>query len=140
MLLALFFRFLRYLVTGIICSLPIYLVYLEAVTDNTILFLSLLAFIILIIIDTYQFSFDFWEINHYFLGLLLPLVIYIVLGFLTCMFFPPVVFNRIFLPLRFAWAFGMRTIESIPVVSGGIIAIVTVMRFFVARAGREFYE
>lgn len=140
MLLALFFRLSRYLIISIICSLPIYLGYLVEVSNNNIFFLSFIPFLIAVSIDAYQFSLDFWEINHYFIGLLLPLVIYTVMACLTCLTFPPIVFNRIFLPLRFAGCFGMNTIRSIPVVSGGIIALVTVLRFLGARAGRLFDE
>ncbi len=140
MLLSLFFRLLRIIITGIICSLPIYLEYLTTIPDNGILFISFIAFIVATGIDAYHFSFDFWKIQDYYLGLLLPLVIYIVMGFLTCLIFPPVVFNRIFLPLRFAGYFGITTIISIPIVSVVFIILVTLLRFFGARSGHLFYK
>ncbi len=140
MLLSLFFRLLRLIISSVICSLPIYLGYLVTIPDNAILFLSFIAFIIATGTDAYHFSFAFWKIQDYYLGQLLPLVIYIVVGFLTCLIFPPVVFNRIFLPLRFAGCFGMRTIVSIPIVSMAFIVIVTTLRFFGARAGHLFHK
>lgn len=140
MLVSLFFRLLRFLITGIICSLPIYFDSLGVVKDNGILFISFMAYVFIMGYDTYNFSFTFWEKKHYYLGLLLPLGIYIIMGFLTCLFLPPVVFNRIFLPLRFAGGFGLRTIESIPVISMIIIVVLTVLRFFGARAGRLFLD
>lgn len=136
MLSSLFFRLLRFLIISIICSLPIYLGYLATISDNYILFLSCLTFLIVMSVDSYYFSFAFWETRDYFLGQLLPLVIYIIMGFSACLVFPPVVFNRIFLPLRFAGGFGMRTIESIAIVSTAVIVIVTVLRFIGARSGR----
>ncbi len=140
MLTALFFRLLRFFITGVICSLPIYLGYLIEITDNGILLLSFIAFVVAISFDAYNFSFDFWEIQDYYLGQLLPLVIYIVMGIPTYLLFQPVVFNRIFLPLRFAWVFGMGTMESIVIVSIPVVVIVTVLRFFGARAGRLFFN
>ena len=140
MLLSVFFRLSKLLITSIICSLPIYLGYLEVITDNGILFLSFLAFVVAISVDAYRFSFTFWEIQDYCLGQLLPLVIYIAMGFLTCLIFQPVVFNRIFLPLRFARCFGMRTIESIAIVAIAVIVIVTVLRFLGARSGYLFFD
>ena len=140
MLRSLFFRLLRLVITSILCSLPIYLGYLVTITNNGILFLSFIAFVIATGIDAYRFSFAAWKIQDYFLCRLLPLVMYIVMGFLTCLVFPPVVFNRIFLPLRFAGCFGMKTIESIPVIGIAFIVIVTVLRFFGARSGYLRYK
>ena len=137
MLLSLFFRLLRLMITSVLCSLPIYIGYLVEDADNIILFVSFVAFIIAIGIDTCRFSSAFWKIRDFYLGQLLPLVIYAVIGFITCLIFPPVVFNRIFLPLRFAGGFGITTMVSIWIVSAIIIAIVTILRFFGARAGRS---
>jgi len=139
MLLSLFYRLLRLIITSIICSLPIYLGYFVSIQDKGILLLSFIAFVVATGIDTYYFSFTFWKIRDYYLGLLLPLVIYNVMGFLTCLVSRPIVFNRIFLPLRFAGCFGMRTIESIVVISMVFILIVTVIRFFGAKSGHLFY-
>lgn len=138
MLLSVFFRLLRFLITSIICSLPIYLGYLGVISDNGILFISFVAFVVIMGIDAYRFSFTFWERKHYSLGLLLPLGIYIVMGFLIWLAFPPIVFNRIFLPLRFTLAFGMRTIVSIVIVSVIVIVTVTVLRFLGAKKGRAY--
>lgn len=135
MLLSLFSRLLRLVGTSVICSLPIYLGTAGIMADKGVLFLSFITFVIATGIDTYLFSFVFYKIRDYFLGQLLPLVIYIVMGFLTCLIFQPVVFNRIFLPLRFAGCFGMRTIESIAVIGIAFIVIVTVLRFLGARSG-----
>ena len=140
MLSSLFFRLLRLIITSVICSLPIYLKYLVTISDNAILLLSFILFVVAIGIDAYFFSFDFWKIQDYYFGHLLPLVIYIAMGFLTCLSFKPVVFNRIFLPLRFAGCFGMKTIESIVIVSMAVIVIVTVLRFFRARSGHLLYD
>ncbi len=138
MLLASFFRLLRFLITSVACSLPIYLANYTVITDNGILLLSFIAFVLLTCIDAYRFSFDYWERVDYYLGILLPLLIYIIISFLFWLVFPPAVFNRIFLPLRFALCFGMKTIESIVIVGIAFIVIVTVLRFFGARAGRLF--
>ena len=140
MLTALLSRLLRFFITGVICSLPIYLGYLIEITDNGILCLSFIAFVVAISFDAYNFSFDYWEIQDYYLGQLLPLAIYIVMGFPTYLLFRPVVFNRIFLPLRFAGVFGMGTMESIVIVSIAVIVIVTALWFFGARAGRLFFN
>lgn len=137
MLKSLLFRLLRLVITSILCSLPIYLQYVGTIPDNVILFLSFIAFVIATGIDTYRFSSIFWKIQGYYFGQLLPLGIYIILSFLTCLVFPPAVFNRIFLPLRFAGGFGMRTIESIGLISIVVIVIVTILRFFGARTGRS---
>ncbi len=134
MLSSLFFRLLRFVITSVICSVPIYLGTAGIMEDKGVLFLSFIAFVIATGIDTYRFSFDFYKIWDYFLGQLLPLVIYIVMGFLTCLIFQPVVFNRIFLPLRFAGCFGMITIESISVIGVAFIVIVTAMSFLGARS------
>lgn len=135
MILAVFSRLLKLVFTSIICSLFIYLGNFLTISDKGILFLSFVTFGVAISIDSYCFSFDFYRIWDYFVGQLLPLVIYIVMGFLTCLAFNPIVFNRIFLPLRFAGCFGMRTIESIAVMGIAFIAIVAVFRFFGARSG-----
>lgn len=138
MLSSLFSRLLRLVITSVICSLPIHLAAAGIMADKVVLFLSFIAFVIATGIDAYRFSFSFYEIQDYFLGQLLPLVIYIVMGSLTCLVFRPVVFNRIFLPLRFAGGFGMRTIESIIIISVLFIVIVTVIRIIGARLGRLF--
>ena len=140
MLFSAFFRLLSLLTASILCSLSIYLAYTGIITDNGILLLSFIAFIITTGVEAYRFSFVFWKKEDYFLGQLLPLVVYIIMGFLTCLLLPPVVFNRIFLPLRFAGCFGMRTNESIIVIGIVLIVIVTVLRFFGARSGYLFYE
>ena len=137
MLLSLFFRVLRLIITSVFCSLPIYIGYLVEGADNVILFISFVAFMTATGIDACRFSSAFWKIRDFYLGQLLPLVIYAVMGFITCLLFPPVVFNRIFLPLRFAGGFGIATMVSIWIVSAIIIAIVAVLRFFGAKAGRS---
>ncbi len=135
MLASVFFRLLRLLGTSLLCSLPIYLGAAGIIADKGVLFLSFIAFVIATGIDAYRFSFAFYKIRDYFFGQLLPLVIYIVMGFLTCLIFKPVVFNRIFLPLRFAGSFGMTTIKSIAVIGIAFIVMVTALRFFGARSG-----
>ncbi len=131
-------RSLRFFITSIICSLPIFIGQLLSITDNGILFFSFIVFAIEIGIDSYHFSFVFLGIENYCFYQLLPLVIYLITGFFTCLLFPPFIFNRIFLPLRFAGIFGMSTIASIAITSIIFIVIVTVLRFFGARAGRLF--
>lgn len=133
-----FSRQIKVIIMGIVCSLPIYLRYLTTITDNNILLLSFIAFVIALCIDTIRFSYYFWEKQYYLLGQVFPLVIYAVLGVLTCLLFPPKVFNRIFLPLRFVGSLGLTTIESIPVVLLMFLGIVTLLRFFVSKKGRTF--
>ena len=137
MLKSLFFRLLRIIITSAICSLPIYIGYVVEEADNVILFVSFIAFMIAIGIDTYRFSSAFWKIRDFYWGQLLPLVIYVVMGFITCLIFPPAVFNRIFLPLRFAGGFEITTMVSVWIVSAIIIVIVTVLSFFGSKAGRS---
>lgn len=133
-------RLSKLLVTSVVCSSPIYLTHLIEITDIGILVLSFVAFAVIIAIDAHHFSFEFWETENYYSYLLLPLLVYIVMGFLTCLFFQPYIFNRIFLPLRFAGSFGIRTIGSIAIVSVVFILIVTVSRFWGARSGRMFFD
>ncbi|MBR2471671.1 MAG: hypothetical protein IKB55_03200 [Clostridia bacterium] len=59
------------------------------------------------------------------------------MGLLTCLIFPPAVFNRIFLPLRVAGCLGMNTIESVIFISIAIIVMVTGLRFVGAISGRS---
>ena len=140
MLALIFSRFLRILITSMICSLSICLGISGIINDKGVLFLSFITFIIVTGIDGYHFSFVFWKIRDYFLGQLLPLVIYICMGFLTCLIFRPVVFNRMFLPLRFAGCFEIRTHESIAIIGIVFIIIVTVLRFIGARLGYLQYK
>lgn len=135
-----FSRQIKVIIMGIVCSLPIYLRYLTTITDNNILLLSFVAFVVALCIDTIRFSYFFWEKQYYLLGQVLPLIIYGVLGVLTCLFFPPKVFNRIFLPLRFIGSLGLSTIVSIPVVLLIFLGIVTLLRFFASKTGRTFSE
>lgn len=137
MLKSLLFRWLRLMITSVLCSLPIYLEYVVVISDNLILFLSFIAFAIAVGIDAYQFSSIYWKRQAYYVGQLSPLVVYSVVGFVTCLIFPPTVFNRIFLPLRFAGCFGMQTMGSIVLVSIIVIMLVTGLRFCGARAGRS---
>ena len=140
MLLSLFLRFLKLLITSTICSLPIYLGYMTSISDSGILILSFILFIAAVSYDAYFFSFDFWKMKDYYLGLLLPFVIYIAMGFLTCLLPSPVVFNRIFLPLRFAGYLGISTMESIIAVSIVMLGLITILRFHGAKSGRlNFY-
>ena len=136
MLASVFFRLLKLIFTSIICSLPIFLEQLAPIKPIGILLLSFIAFVVIIGHEAYSFSFEFYNIQDYYVGLLLPFVIYSVLGFSTCLLFKPIVFNRIFLPLRFAGSFGIRTNESIVIVSIVMLAIITILRIFGARAGR----
>lgn len=140
MILSIFFRLLRLVITSVLCSLPIYLGYMGTINDSGILFISFIAFIIATGVDAYKFSFSFWELRDYWIGQIIPLAIYVIMGFLTCLLFSPVVFNRIFLPLRFADAFGMTTSESIAIMAVTILIIVSVLRFFGARTGYFVYR
>ena len=138
MFVALFFRLIVLLITSVVCSLPIHLGNAGVIaTSEGVLVLAFSVFVIVTGIDAYRFSFTFWKIQDYFTGQLLPLLLYIALGFLTCLTFRPAVFNRIFLPLRFANCFQLETIESIVVVGLGLIVVVTGLRFLGARAGRS---
>lgn len=138
MFVALFFRLIVLLITSVVCSLPIHLGNAGVIaTSEGVLVLAFSVFVIVTGIDAYRFSFTFWKIQDYFTGQLLPLLLYIALGFLTCLTFRPAVFNRIFLPLRFANCIQLTTIESIVVVGLGFIVIVTGLRFLGARAGRS---
>lgn len=137
MLKSLMFRLLRLMITSVLCSLPIYIGYVVGEADNIILFLSFISFVIAICIDSYRFSSAFWKIRDYYLGQLLPIGIYCITGFLTCLIFPPVVFNRLFLPLRLLGCFGMNTRKSVVIVSIIIILIATGIRFAGAIAGRS---
>ena len=137
MLKSLLFRWLRLMITSVLCSLPIYLEYVVVISDNLILFLSFIAFVVAVGIDAYQFSSIYWKRQAYYVGQFSPLALYSVVGFLTCLIFPPAVFNRIFLPLRFAGCFGMQTMGSIVLVSIIVIMLVTGLRFCGARAGRS---
>ena len=131
------FRLLKIIFTSILCSLPIYIGYVVNGTDNVILFISFIAFIIAIGIDTYQFSSTFWKMQAYYFGQLLPLILYSVTGILTCFLFPPIVFNRIYLPLRIMGCFGLSTKKSVVLVSIFIILVVTGLRFAGAISGRS---
>ncbi len=137
MLLSLMFRLLRLMITSVLCSLPIYIRYVVEGADNVILFLSFIAFMIATCIDAYRFSSTFWGIKDYYLGQLLPLGIYCTTGLLTCLLFPPVVFNRIYLPLRFLGCIGLSTKKSVVLVSILFIITVTGLRFAGAIAGRS---
>ena len=137
MFVASFFRLIRLLVTSVVCSLPIYLGSSGVVTaSEVVLGLAFFVFVVVTGMDTYRFSISFWKIQDYLIGQLLPLFLYIGLGFLTCLTARPVVFNRIFLPLRFAGCFRLRTLPSIVVVGLILVVIVTALRFLGARAGR----
>ena len=135
MWLSLLFRFLKIVVAGVICSLPIYLRYIMPISDNAILIISFTAFMIVTCYDSYKFSKVFRKRKDYYYGLLLPLLIYIFLGVLTRLFFPPIVFNRIFLPLRFAGLFGLETLQSIFIFSVINIGIVTIARTLGVKKG-----
>ena len=130
-------RLLKILITSIICSLAIYLGFFIAIPDNGILLLSFLAFVATTGINVYCFTFDYWE-KKYFLDQFLPYVIYIVMGFLTYLFLPLYVFNRIFLPLRFAGCFGYRISESIAITSAAFVVIIIAIRLIGVWRGKAF--
>lgn len=140
MLLSLFSRWLRLMITGVVCSLPLYLKYMMTLNNNIIIFISLLIFVSVIGFDAYRFSYMFWKKRDYLLGQILPLLTYIITAYLTCMVFKPIVFNRIFLPLKFAECFGMKNVVSIGIVSAVLMIIVTILSFFGARAGYLYYR
>ena len=137
---SLFIRLIRLMITSIICSLPIYFGYVVTISDNNILLLSFVFFIVLTGIDAYRFSFNFWKIRDCFSGIILPVVVYDFLGFITVLSFKPVIFNRIFLPLRFADCFGMKTGESVLIISICVIVMVTVLSFIGSRMGSRIYN
>ena len=139
MLLQLFFSVLNLVFFSVICSCTIHLGVMGIIEDKVVLLSSFMLFAVVIGIDSYRFSFNYWKTRDYFIGQLLPRVIYIGMACLTCMTFKPVVFNRIFLPLRFAGSFELPTIKSIPIVGIVFIVIVTVVRFYGARAGYLVY-
>ena len=127
------------MISSIVCSLPIYLVYMMTIKNSIILLVSFVIFVFVIGFDAYRFSYFFWEKKDYFLGQLLPVFIYMVMGFLTCLIFKPVVFNRIFLPLRFAGCIGITTIKSIGIVSIVLMIFVSILSFLGARSGYAYY-
>ncbi len=134
------YRVLRFFLTSIACSLPIYLGYVIKISDYGILYISFLLFILATGIEAYRFSFLFWQIQDFYFGQLIPLGIYAFTGFLGSLVFPPVVFNRIFLPLRFAGCFGLKTTESVWVISLVFAGITAILRFFGARAGHVYHD
>ena len=138
MVTSVFFRLLRFLIMSVACSLPIYIGYFGIITDDGILLLAFLLFVVVMGVDTYRFSFTFWRRKHYYLGLLIPLFLYFIIGVLVWLVFPPFVFNRIFLPLRLALGLGLSTLGSIGIVAIGLTAMLTIVRFLAAKAGRVY--
>ena len=133
-------RLLRVFIVGIFSSLPIYLADLIPISNVDILFLSFFLFLGISVVDAYLFSFSSWHKLDYCVGLLLPLVTYIALAFLTYLLFKPVVFNRFFLPLRFGCCFfGIKTLMSMVFVAPGIWAIISLASFIGAKFGFSYH-
>ena len=68
------------------------------------------------------------------------MLIYSVLGFLTSLVVKPVIFNKIFLPLRFAGNFGLVTQVSIGIVLVVLIVLVTIVRLIGSKVGYSSYN
>jgi hypothetical protein len=133
-------RLLSVFVISIVCSVPVSLNGVFNISDNDVLFISFMMFVLIMGIDAYNFSYNFWMNEDYFKGQLLPFVIYVCLAYFTCLTFRPVVFNKLFLPLRFARAFGLSTVESITVISLVLIILITVLRFLGMRSAKTFFN
>lgn len=140
MVLALFLRLLKLMAISFVCSLFIHFTNAEMFSGQLTLVLSLVLFLLIEIFEAYKFSYKFWKIQDYFLGILLPEVIYAGLALLTCWVGTPVLFNRFFLPLRFANCFGFHTKWSIVIVGSVFIVLIAATYFIAARAGRVHFK
>ncbi len=132
-------RTLKLFFFGLVCSLPIYLEYFTSIPVKGILFLSFFAFLIATGIDTYCFSFDYWEKRYFFIGTILPLAIYFMMSIVTYLLFPPVIFNRIFFPLRVALICEISTRNSIAVAFAVLLVVISLIRMLGARLGRMYF-
>lgn len=135
-------RFLQLFVTGVIPStiLCVLRFVKGEVPDSGILFLSFVVFIILVGIDAFRFSVIFWKKEDYFIGQLLPFIIYFLFAIMIYGLSSPWILNVLFLPLRFFECFGVKTIYSILISGGVLILIITVLRCVGAYIGKTEYE
>lgn len=135
-------RFLRLFITGVIPSTILCLLRFvkDEVPDSGILFLSFVVFTILVGFDAFRFSVIFWKKEDYFMGQLLPFIIYFLFAIMVYGLSFPWLLNILFLPLRFFECFGVKTIYSILISSGVLILIITVLRCVGAYIGKRDYE
>ncbi len=133
-------RTLKVLSTSVACSLPVILREVTTISDKSILLISFFAFLAVTVINIYKSAAFHKRTKHFYVKKLLPLCIYFLLGAVAYLIIEPNVFNMIFLPLRFAESFSLKTIESIIVVAILIILATIVSNKMGAKAGKSSHK
>lgn len=134
-------RTVKLLIISVISSLPFALIQVRAIDVEVLFLISFAVFLLLTVRDAYVFPFDFWEEVGIVRGVLLPYICLFGLSlicFSTCSSF---IFNFLFLPLRFAENFELKTVTSmISVFAFVLIVALAVSSFGYRAAKKEFYE
>lgn len=135
-------RFLRLFITSVIISMVFFLLRFIKVEipDSGILFFAFVAFNVLVGFDAFVFSVTFWKKEDYFIGQLLPCIIFLLLAIMLYMLSIPWLLNAFFLPLRFFECFSVRTIFSMLISGGILLLIITSLRIAGAYIGKREYE
>lgn len=142
LLLELFFRIMGIAVSGFISSLPMFAVtfFDLPISATGMLAISFSLFVIFSCFESYRFSFAYWKWYDYFIGQFLPFIIYMLIGAGALHIVSPYIFNRIFLPLRFAQCLGFSSEKYIFVSTFIALVFVTVLRIIGAYQGKKLYE
>lgn len=143
-------RVLRLIGMGIISSLPIFISSFVSFTGEQVLAVSGAIFLVLYGIDSFLFSYTFWKPEDYFIGQLLPLVIYTGCAYATFFLAKARFFNSLFLTFRCAEIFKieynkgtlqyMKTFDSIAAVCVALIIIATILRLIGSHFGKKIFE
>ncbi len=135
-------RFLRLFITSIIISMVFFLLRFIKVEipDSGILFFAFVAFNVIVGFDAFMFSITFWKKEDYFIGQLLPCIIFLLLAIMVYMLSVPGLLNAFFLPLRFFECFYIKTIFSMLISGGILLLIVTILRIAGVYTGKREHQ
>ncbi len=135
-------RFLRLFITSVIISMVFFLLRFIKVEipDSGILFFAFVAFNVIVGFDAFMFSITFWKKEDYFIGQLLPCIIFLLLAIMVYMLSVPGLLNAFFLPLRFFECFYIKTIFSMLISGGILLLIITILRIAGVYTGKREHQ
>lgn len=143
MIISVLLRTIRFFLISIIISSVFTIAGIFIPPDEmSVLLISYIIFIIVMSVDIFGFSCFFNQKKDVFLGIVFPYIIYAMLSFIGYKLFKPFVFNFMFLPLRTAEFYNIKSIFSIIIMHIITFIIVCVMSIFgkVRSKYIEFYE
>lgn len=122
--------FVPILLSAISSVLSFLVLYFYPQIDRWAMLVATILFSYLLFDYTFRYSFLRKHSRPYWMDVLLPWGIFLILAYFGYFFIPPKMFNYIFLPLRACELFYLRSWASILIVLIFMLLLMTITRFF----------